>query len=115
MIHLWPYVLPSSVLYVADIDECERDNGGCNHNCDNTEGSYTCSCKTGFDFVGESQHQCTGEGMTLKPRLCWRTIAESVLNFPYNPELPSGTLTAKLLSTRVKEHGCDMLWGQTLA
>ena len=32
----------------VDIDECETNNGGCNHTCTNSDGSYTCSCNTGY-------------------------------------------------------------------
>ncbi|TRY87068.1 hypothetical protein DNTS_009157 [Danionella cerebrum] len=32
----------------ADIDECQVHNGGCQHRCVNTRGSYYCECKPGF-------------------------------------------------------------------
>jgi len=33
----------------ADIDECAADSGRCGHGtCDNTTGSYTCTCETGY-------------------------------------------------------------------
>ena len=31
-----------------DINECLIDNGGCNQICLNTQGSFTCSCGTGY-------------------------------------------------------------------
>ena len=31
-----------------DIDECDDDNGGCDHVCSNTAGSYECSCNSGY-------------------------------------------------------------------
>ena len=42
----------------ADIDECESDNGGCDHTCTNQEGSYECSCQDGFML--ESSGSCQG-------------------------------------------------------
>ena len=41
----------------ADIDECLEDNGGCQHHCVNTEGSFQCQCRDGFkvDLADESQ------------------------------------------------------------
>ncbi len=33
---------------VADMDECSITNGGCEHNCTNTDGSRQCSCQMGF-------------------------------------------------------------------
>lgn len=32
----------------TDVDECATSNGGCNHTCTNSEGSYECSCNAGF-------------------------------------------------------------------
>ena len=34
----------------TDIDECELDNGGCDHLCVNEEGSYHCECFEGFQL-----------------------------------------------------------------
>ena len=34
--------------FYADIDECEDKNGGCPHECVNTQGSYLCHCRDGF-------------------------------------------------------------------
>ena len=35
--------------FFLDIDECAvKTNNGCMHKCHNTQGSYTCSCNTGF-------------------------------------------------------------------
>ncbi|KAB0377651.1 hypothetical protein FD755_012095 [Muntiacus reevesi] len=31
-----------------DVDECQVHNGGCQHRCVNTPGSYFCECKPGF-------------------------------------------------------------------
>ena len=35
-------------LVFIDIDECISDNGGCDLNCTNTDGSYYCSCNDGY-------------------------------------------------------------------
>lgn len=35
-------------LLITDVNECDQDNGGCEQNCDNTFGSYKCSCKDGY-------------------------------------------------------------------
>ncbi|XP_078585297.1 uncharacterized protein LOC144867284 isoform X2 [Branchiostoma floridae x Branchiostoma japonicum] len=31
-----------------DIDECAAENGGCEQNCTNTIGNFSCSCQTGY-------------------------------------------------------------------
>ena len=35
---------------LTDVNECEECNGGCDHICTNTDGSYNCSCREGFDL-----------------------------------------------------------------
>ena len=32
----------------SDIDECATNDGGCAQTCNNTDGSYTCSCLDGY-------------------------------------------------------------------
>nr|AEP25603.1 bone morphogenic protein 1 [Holothuria glaberrima] len=43
--------------FFADMDECESNNGGCQHVCTNTLGSYSCSCRNGFT-LHENRHDC---------------------------------------------------------
>lgn len=33
---------------VSDVDECAVLNGGCDHNCTDSEGGYECSCRDGY-------------------------------------------------------------------
>ena len=32
------------------MNECLDNNGGCDHNCTNTMGSFVCSCQAGYDL-----------------------------------------------------------------
>ncbi|XP_048589810.1 signal peptide, CUB and EGF-like domain-containing protein 2 [Nematostella vectensis] len=41
----------------SDINECQVYNGGCDHNCTNSIGSYDCSCRKGF-LLGADRHTC---------------------------------------------------------
>ena len=43
-----------------DVNECDTSNGGCQHQCVNTNGSYVCYCNKGFnlDWNGKS---CSGK------------------------------------------------------
>ncbi|XP_066300018.1 signal peptide, CUB and EGF-like domain-containing protein 1 [Branchiostoma lanceolatum] len=41
-----------------DIDECSSENGGCEHSCTNTAGSYHCSCSDGYALTSNG-HNCT--------------------------------------------------------
>ena len=45
---------------VADINECDTENGGCEQVCMNTEGSYTCECHPGYDLK-ENGRECIGK------------------------------------------------------
>uniref|UniRef100_A0A8B9LC32 Metalloendopeptidase n=1 Tax=Astyanax mexicanus TaxID=7994 RepID=A0A8B9LC32_ASTMX len=36
--------------FFSDRDECSKENGGCQHECVNTFGSYTCQCRIGFSL-----------------------------------------------------------------
>lgn len=52
----------------ADVDECEINNGGCEHTCTNQPGSFTCHCPTGL--------QLSSNGKT-----CVGKVQEFILNF----------------------------------
>ena len=49
--------------FYADINECKAGKHNCaaNGNCQNTEGSFVCTCKPGYSGDGVS---CTGENNT---------------------------------------------------
>ena len=44
---------------MIDINECANQNGGCEQNCQNNIGSYSCSCLTGY-LTDKNGHNCTG-------------------------------------------------------
>ena len=44
---------------MVDIDECAVENGGCDHTCHNTSGSYYCTCNEGYLLL-EDKKGCTG-------------------------------------------------------
>jgi len=50
--------------YSTDINECLTNNGGCDHICINTRGSYQCSCNTSFVLAADNMtcnvESCTG-------------------------------------------------------
>ena len=43
----------------TDINECAESNGGCSHNCNNTEGSFECSCRDGY-ILDSDRKNCLG-------------------------------------------------------
>ena len=46
-------------LILTDINECDANNGGCSHNCTNTEGSFECSCRVGYILDNDGKG-CSG-------------------------------------------------------
>nr|XP_018916792.1 PREDICTED: tolloid-like protein 1 [Bemisia tabaci] len=46
-----------AAVFFTDKDECAVNNGGCQHECRNTVGSYSCSCHNGFT-LHENGHDC---------------------------------------------------------
>ena len=43
--------------HIPDINECDTDNGGCDHNCTDSIGSYNCSCDIGY-ILATDNHGC---------------------------------------------------------
>ena len=48
------------VLKLTDTNECLLNNGSCSQICNNTMGSYECSCNTGYT-LDEDGHGCSGQ------------------------------------------------------
>ncbi len=44
---------------ITEIDECSTNNGGCEHDCDNNDGSFLCSCDSGYQLDNNSLN-CSG-------------------------------------------------------
>ena len=55
-----------SIYYFADINECEIETHNCSSNafCNNTKGSYICTCEPGY--IGNGVN-CTGKIRKRKP------------------------------------------------
>ena len=45
--------------FLPDIDECDEGNGGCDHKCNNTDGSFLCTCKKGYYL--DTRTKCKGK------------------------------------------------------
>ena len=86
-----------SVSNISDINECAVSNGGCQHQCHNTAGSYYCSCPTGFS-LSEDEHFCKKDG-------CIREIsAPNSVTSPNHPRFSSyKSVTGSLNATLERE------------
>ncbi len=56
--------------FLIDINECNFDNGGCDHNCTNLVGSYFCNCSNGYYLTNGSICQGINGSRTLASVLC---------------------------------------------
>ena len=45
---------------ISDLNECKDENGGCEHTCVNTNGSYECTCKDGYQLTKDKK-KCQGK------------------------------------------------------
>ena len=52
------------ILYIymfgSDNDECSDSNGGCEQICNNTVGSFFCSCVNGYRLDDDDMSSCNG-------------------------------------------------------
>ena len=52
------------MLLLLDINECHTGNGGCEQSCNNTIGSFYCSCDTGYQLENNGLN-CSGENFKM--------------------------------------------------
>ncbi|XP_030376137.1 dorsal-ventral patterning protein tolloid [Scaptodrosophila lebanonensis] len=45
-----------SAIFMKEVDECETQNHGCEHECINTLGGYECSCHIGYELHSDKKH-----------------------------------------------------------
>ncbi|KAG5673535.1 hypothetical protein PVAND_003575 [Polypedilum vanderplanki] len=69
-----------AAIYLTDIDECSENNGGCQHECRNTLGSYQCFCHNGFT-LHENGHDCKEGGCKFEI-----TSPSGVISSPNYPD-----------------------------
>ena len=64
MVHNYQYcdngLLSSLSVMFVDIDECRLGKHQCAQSCQNTAGSYTCSCRSGFTLSANGR-RCNGK------------------------------------------------------
>ena len=46
----------------TDVNECAFDNGGCQHDCINSGGSYRCECQQGYILQSDGM-SCEGKSL----------------------------------------------------
>ena len=71
---------------LTDINECSEGSDTCdeNANCTNTDGSYNCSCKTGYTGDGRN---CSGSFIPFDQVQVCRPVIKSFIYLMFQPEL----------------------------
>ena len=57
---------------LADFNECNLNNAGCEHICNNTGGSFNCECRKGFKLKADKRG-CEGKN---RVNTCLTTLEE---------------------------------------
>lgn len=79
------YILSFFFVQLADINECSMPNKCQNGKCINTEGSYTCECKTGYSKSGRGL--CEGESHASAQPFALRVKFTQRHNYIYSSNL----------------------------
>ncbi|XP_036754922.2 vitamin K-dependent protein S isoform X1 [Manis pentadactyla] len=64
-----------------DINECKDPsnvNGGCSQICDNTPGSYHCSCKSGYSMLSNKKDCKDVDECLTKPSICGTAVCKNI-------------------------------------
>merc|ERR1712038_692686 len=62
-------IFPVNGTSCIDMNECEQDNGLCEDQCVNTQGSYFCSCGNGYQ-LGQNNRECQDINECNNPNTC---------------------------------------------
>ena len=57
------FIVPQS-----DVDECATANGNCDQDCHNTNGSYYCTCGSGWRLDPDG-HTCNGNPLCVDDKI----------------------------------------------
>ena len=57
----WTLIVINLIYYLSlDVNECTNGDSSCEHSCHNTDGSYTCSCDSGYSLTSNKK-SCSGK------------------------------------------------------
>lgn len=48
------------ISFIIDIDECNENTDECGQQCNNTNGTYYCSCYPGYSLDTANRYSCNG-------------------------------------------------------
>lgn len=102
-------VMGCTRLDCVDINECSKNNGGCDQKCVNSPGTYSCACNSGFElftkngtagFVIEKSEKGEVDGDTYQKNKTCVPVMCSDLVAPEN---------GKLLTSKIEHHFGDLV------
>ncbi|KAL3842048.1 hypothetical protein ACJMK2_020113 [Sinanodonta woodiana] len=96
-----------------DDDECIFNNGGCVHDCKNSNGSYICSCKEGFELTID-RHNCIDRNECFENKggcqhQCVNTLGSYECRCNAGYSLTADGRTCQLLTWCQQRLGCAQL------
>jgi len=105
-------VYPVNGTSCTDNNECNEDNGLCEDQCINTDGSYYCTCPSGYE-LGQNNRECEDQNECNNPNTCasgyvcvntWGSYhclqgAFAAASIGMDPTLGVGTVAATTSST----------------
>ena len=68
---------------LSDFNECNLNNAGCEHVCNNTGGSFDCDCRAGYKLKSDSRG-CEGRVLSFPSQ---RFLLYRAKNLKYSPLL----------------------------
>jgi len=95
----------------SDLDECQVNNGGCEHHCSNSPGSYSCSCDNGYKLQNDN-HGCEDVDECADRSIndgcadgCINTVGGYYCSCPSNRELAPNAVT--IYQTEIPATSCQ--------
>ena len=70
--------------YIVDINECLIDNGDCQHQCVNTNGSYMCTCHDGYRLFPEDQALLIDNIPLIPNKSCFGELADTIIKMRFS-------------------------------
>ena len=88
----------NSILNYTDVNECAYDNGGCQHVCSNSGGSYQCLCNTSY-YLQSDGKSCAKTPPTPPPSPSITTVV------PTSPSVSCGQTSDGALNGSFRSPG----------
>ena len=67
---MWSVQWSTTSYIITDLDECATNQHNCSDrmHCNNTMGSYECTCKEGYNFSMGNEEKCQGNKKCVHAR-----------------------------------------------